>query len=76
MQFTAAIDRLYRLDPLPGFATMCTRVHRQRAADGSRNPGEKLGRSELPANALPGQLSAGNAGTGPDTLITRTFDVL
>ena len=64
MYFTCAIDRAHGFHALPGLTTVCPGVHRQRAADRARDAGEELGRTEPPANALPGKLRAGNAAAG------------
>ena len=75
MYFTVAINRLYRLNAFPGFATVRSGIHRQSATNRARDTGKKFGRAELPTNALAGQLSAWHAGARTHEIVVGTFKV-
>src|SRR5512147_3098053 len=60
----------------PGVAAERARVHRQRTADGSRDAGEELGGTDLPAGAVAGEHGAGNARLGLHDSIAEVAQVL
>jgi hypothetical protein len=61
-QHAAPVDRHRALDDVPGFGAIAARVHGERAADGARDPGEKLRAGQVLARREARHLGARHTG--------------